>query len=186
MANSFIPRENVHDWSEEIGNAYEEHAPALNRLVKGQKRLSGFVAANGQELGPQITGVAVYLISVVLRIFDLAGGRVKGVRWSDIHAASKKVAAVTGDIFPVDEDFSARVRAVEWRAQPHILDEALRALVDRPESDDDDEGSGLESEDAAKIFMIMWVAVECLDGRWSPAKTFEGVTAYEFVDVDAQ
>ena len=185
MANAFIPRSDVHKWSEDIGNNYEAHQTSLNRLVKNQRRLSRFIERNAAEINPQIGSTTLYLISVVIRIFDLAGGKLRTVSWAQVNEAASKVSAEAGDLFPVDAGFAERLRKIEWRAQPHILDEAVRALIDRPETDDDDEENQLEPKDAGTIFFMMWVAIEALDVAWRPAANFKGENKYKYIDVDA-
>ena len=185
MANAFIPRSDVHKWSEDIGNNYEAHQTSLNRLVKNQRRLSRFIERNAAEINPQIGSTTLYLISVVIRIFDLAGGQLRTVSWAQVNEAASKVSAVADQLFPVDDGFADRLRKIKWRAQPHILDEAVRALIDRPASDDDDEESQLEPKDAGTIFFMMWVAIEALDVAWRPAASFKGESKYKHLDVDA-
>jgi hypothetical protein len=185
MANAFIPRSDVHNWSEDIGNNYEAHQTSLNRLVKNQRRLSRFIERNAAEINPQIGSTTLYLISVVIRIFDLAGGRLRTVSWEQVNDAAKKVSAAADDLFPVDDNFADRLRKIEWRAQPHILDEAIRALINRPNADGDEDEGQLEPKDAGTIFFMMWVVVEALDVAWKPANNFEGESDYTYVDVDA-
>ena len=81
-----------------------------------------------------------------------------------IAAATKKVQSVATELFPADDSFHERAKAVEWRAQPHLLDEILWALYER---DDKSEGEvDLEPEKAALVYLMLWAAIEALDANW--------------------
>lgn len=182
MPNPFIPREQIHAWSEDIGQRQGEHEAALNRLLKQHRRVSRFVEENQDEMGPGGAGISLYLISVILRMYDLAGGRMKGVTWRQLRAASARVGEVAGDVLPRDEDFADRVRGVSWRAQPHILDEAILALFERDRSDD--EAAQVADEEAVKIFFLMWVVNEVMDANWTPPSSFVGEESYRYVHIE--
>lgn len=182
MPNGLLPRVVVHEWSEAIGADQESHASSLNRLLKDQRRLSRFVEENRDSLQPAASGVAMYLVGVVLRIFDMAGGRLRKANWSQIREASGRVQQAAMAALPFDDGFAGRVRAVEWRAQPHILDEAIMALFDREKGEDED--IDLANEESLKIFLLMWVVTEVLDVNWSPPKKLELDTAYAYVHID--
>ena len=63
-----------------------------------------------------------------------------------------------------EDSFHERAKAVEWRAQPHLLDEILWALYER---DDKSEGEvDLEPEKAALVYLMLWAAIEALDANW--------------------
>lgn len=182
MPNPFLPREQVHAWSDEIGAQTPEHQTALNRLIKEQRRLTRFLEENQENLPPATAGVTVYLFGVLARMYDLAGGRLRSATWDQVREASRRVGAVAGDLLPADEGFAERVRQVPWRAQPHILDEALMALFERQEV-----GEGevdLDRGEAAKVFFLMWVANEVLDENWKPPRGFRGETTYRHVPIE--
>ena len=70
-------------------------------------------------------------------------------------------------LLPFDEGFPERVRGVDGRAQPHILDEVLWALYERGE--DKQEGEvDLDTDASALVYIMLWTAVEALDENWSP------------------
>jgi hypothetical protein len=183
MPNAYIPRAQVHEWSEHIGNHQDEHETALNRLLKEQRRLSRFVEENQASMNPGASGVALYLVGVVVRMFDIAGGRLKKATWAQVREASDRVGAVAGDLLPRDEGFADRLRAIEWRAQPHILDEALMALFERPKDLEEDELQVADDE-AVKIFFVMWVVTEVLDACWKPPGSFAGDSEYSYVHIE--
>jgi len=179
-----IPRNTIHDWSEKIGENALDSQSSLQRVLKDQRRLTRFLEENAANLTPASAGVGVYLFGVVARLFDLAGGRLKGATWAQVRAAQAKVAGVAGDLIPADDGFADRVRKVEWRAQPHILDEALMALFDRDDDDLGDDEVKLESDEGMKIFFLLWVATEVLDQNWRPAKGFAGEDTYTYVHIE--
>lgn len=183
MTNPYIPRELVHLWSEAMADAPEDHAAALTRLLKEQRRLSRFIQENAEEMEPGTAGVANYMFAVLARLFDMAGGRLKSATWAQVRAAQAKVGAAVGQVLPYDEGFLQRVRQVEDRAQPHILDEALMTLFEKEKQEEEVEVSEQES---VKLFFLMWVAVEVLDGNWKPGKDFQGLTSYEYVHIDPE
>jgi hypothetical protein len=158
-----LDRERVHAWSETIGEVPEQHQAAIQRLLREQRRLSKFVEENARSLTGVTGGVAVYLIGVVLRMFDLAGGRMRTISWEEIRDAERRVQPLAMEILPFDDGFVARAKAVD-RAQPHVLDEALYALFER----DTKEGeAAMDPEECGKVYMLLWVAVEALDAGWT-------------------
>ena len=166
MSKSFFPRDEVHQWSDEIGDNPEGHRVALQRLLRNQRRIAKFIQENAKNLGPRTGSVGVYLLGVIARMFDMAGGRLKSPSWAQIRAAEKRIAAVVPQLMPVDDDFPVRLRAVEWRAQPHILDEAIMSLFDRDEDDLDEEEQPLDTVECVKLLFLLWVAIEVLDENW--------------------
>ncbi|MEQ1502799.1 MAG: hypothetical protein ABMB14_11245 [Myxococcota bacterium] len=179
--NAFVPRPQVHTWSEAIGNDPETHRSAITRLIRDQRRLSKFVEENAASMTGATGGIAVYLIGVILRMFDLAGGRLRNVTWEDVRACEQQVGKLVDQLLPVDDGFVARARAVQ-RAQPHMLDEALYALFER---DPQDGEPALDDAESFKIYLLMWVATEALDRNWTPPKAFDGVADYAFTPVEA-
>lgn len=180
MPNAFLPRAQVHEWSEAIGQQPDQHQSSLTRLVKDQRRLSRFVEENAKGMASGITGgVAVYLIGVVMRMFDLAGGRMRDVSWEQVRAAEAKVQALVPQVLPLGDGLVARLRAVP-RAQPHVLDEAIYALMERPTKKEE---TPLDETEAFKVYLLLWVATEALDACWTPPKGFAGESTYTFTPV---
>ena len=182
MPNTYIDRDTVHAWSEAIGEQTPVHQSALQRLLKQQRRLTRFVEENHENMSGPTAGVSVYLFGVLARMFDLAGGRLKNATWGQIRDAEARVGSVVADLLPADDGFAERVRKVDWRAQPHMLDEALMALFDAPKQTDQE--IDLPHEEAVKVFLLMWVATEVLDANWKPPKSFEGASEYTYKHID--
>lgn len=182
MPNPYIPRAQVHAWSDEIGANQASHETALVRLLKNQRRLTRFLEENRENMSGPTAGVALYLYSVLARIYDLAGGQLRGATWDAVRAAEKRVGAEVPNLLPVDASFPERVRKVVWRAQPHVLDEALMALFERDEKQEGEQD--LDLAESAKIFLLMWVANEVLDSCWHPAKGFQGESEYTYVHIE--
>ena len=93
MANAFLPRELVHEWSDSIGADPTEHQATLTRLLKAQRRLTKFVEENQADMEPATAGVTIYLVGVLVRLFDLAGGQLRSATWAQLREASAKVQA---------------------------------------------------------------------------------------------
>jgi hypothetical protein len=184
MANEYFSRTQVHAWSDEIGEQPEGHRVALQRLLKDQRRISKFIQENAVNLNPSTGGVGLYLLGVIARMFDLAGGRLKSANWSQIRAAESRVSKAVGQLLPLDDNFGERLRDIEWRAQPHILDEAIMSLFDRDEEDLSEEEEQLDPIECAKLFFLLWVAVEVMDGNWKPPKGFVGEKEYAYLHID--
>lgn len=180
MPNPYMPRQTVHAWSEQIGDDPTQHQAALSRLLKDQRRLAKFIEENRASMDPASAGVSTYLVGVVARMFDLAGGRLKAATWEQVREAEARIGAAVPDLLPIDEQLAERVRQVSWRAQPHVLDEALMALFMRPTKEDDPD---LASAEKAKIFFLLWVATEVLDANWRPPAGFEGESDYSYVHI---
>lgn len=179
--NAYIPRAIVHDWSEAIGDAPAAHQAALTRLLKDQRRLTRFIEENAANLQPMTAGVSVYLTGVIVRMFDLGNGRLKAATWDQIRRAEAKVNAAIPSLMPLDMTLPERVRAVEGRAQAHILDEALMALFTR---EPEEEEANLDPLETVKTFLLLWVATEVLDENWQPPKGFQGESTYEYVHIE--
>ena len=186
MSNAFFPRDQVHQWSEEIGDSPEGHRVALQRLLREQRRIAKFVQENAANLGPTTGGVGLYLLGVIARMFDMAGGRLKSASWGQIREAEKRIAAAVPDLMPVDDQFPERLREVSWRAQPHILDEAIMSLFDRDEDDLEEGEEPLDQVECVKLFFLVWVAVEVLDTNWKAPKNFEGETSYTYKHIEPE
>lgn len=181
MGNPLLPRERVHAWSEAMSDQPEGHQAAITRLLKDHRRISRHVEENAAHLQGMTSGVAMYLVGVIVRMFDLAGGRLKKATWDDLRSAEQRVAGHVDALLPVDDGFVARARTAP-RSQPHILDEALYALFIREDSEED-EDQKLDELEAFKVYLMMWVATEALDANWSPPKDFEGADSYTFTPV---
>lgn len=180
MPNPFMPRAQVHAWSEAIGEEPDNHRSAITRLIREQRRLSKFVEENAKSLTGMTGGIAVYLIGVILRMYDLAGGRTRNVTWDDIRAAEKHVQSQVDQLLPIGEGMVERARQA-LRAQPHILDEALYALFEREPTEEEE--PRLDDTEAFKVYLLLWVATEALDANWTPPKSFSGPTEYVFEPV---
>jgi hypothetical protein len=180
MPNAYLPRPIVHDWSEDIGNNTADHQAALARLLRNQRRLVRWVVENAEHLDGATIGVTQYLVGVIARMFDLAGGRLKAATWEQVRDAEARVLGTLETLLPFDEGFAARVRTTAWRAQPHILDEALYSLFDRALAEGEEE---LDHVQAGKVFLLMWVATEVLDLNWTPPPGLELTDSADFVAV---
>lgn len=180
MPNPYMPRPTVHEWSEQIGDDPRAHQAALSRLMKEQRRLAKFIEENRASMEGGTAGIATYLVGVVARMFDLAGGRLKAATWEQVREAEARIAAAVPDLLPIDDTFPERVRQVGWRAQPHVLDEALMALFMRPKKEDEPD---LADPEKAKTFFLLWVATEVLDANWRPPAGFEGESDYAYVHI---
>jgi hypothetical protein len=181
MSNAYLSRAHVHALSDEIGRQSPAEQAALQRMLKEQRRLTRFVEENQKNLLPPTASVCVYLFGVIARIFDRSSGRLKAATWEQVRDAEAKVGGAMASILPLDAGFKDRIRAIEWRAQPHILDEALMALFDRPTAAEEEE---LPKDELFKVFALMWVATEVLDDCWKPAAGFQGETAYTYVHIE--
>ncbi|RME20373.1 MAG: hypothetical protein D6798_20625 [Deltaproteobacteria bacterium] len=173
-ANPAIPRDRVHALAEACADEGEAFQSTAARLVKQQRRLSRYIEKNVEHLGPLPAQVALYMLTVTMRIFEQVGGRMRKASGRDLDRAAARIAAVTDALLPADSGFPERARAVEWRAQPHILDEILWALYER---DDDEKREGevdLEDGQSALVYLVLWLAVEALDANWSPPPDFTG------------
>lgn len=179
MPNPYIPRDQVHAWSDAIGE--NPDTAALQRLLKQQRRLARWIEENASNLDPNSAGAALYLVGVVVRLFDLAGGRLRSATWEQVRAAEQRVGAAVDQLLPLDEALPERARAIEWRAQPHILDEALMSLFERDQEEDEEP---LDLEESFKIYLMMWVATEVLDQNWQPPRSFQGETEYRYVHIE--
>lgn len=181
MPNPFIPRDTVHDWSEAIAERPDTHHTSLQRLLKEQRRLTRWIEQNREPMAGSTAGVCVYLTGVVARMFDLAGGRLKGATWAHIRDAEARVQAAVGGLLPLDDAFLSRLYAFGDRAQPHILDEAAMVLFEREPEDGEEPPDRTEG---LKILAVLWVVIDVLDTCWTPGPGFAGETTYTHVAID--
>lgn len=178
--NAHIPRATVHDWSEMLAERAHEHTSALQRLLKDQRRLTRFIEENQKQMGPATVGVCIYMTSVIARMFDIAGGRLRSATWEDVRAAEARVQAHVGSLLPLGEGFLDRLHAITNRAQAHIIDEAAMVLF---EADQDEDEANLSEVESLKILLVSWVITEVLDANWTPPKDFQGEASYVHVPI---
>jgi hypothetical protein len=162
--NPVMPREHVHRWSEECAEAGLGFQSVARRLLEDQSRLARFFKSNLPAMEGQAGEVSLYLLAVVVRLFERAGGSVGRIGAAHIEAATAKIRQHGAKLLPGDEGFPARVREVADRAQPHILDEALHALFEREERKDNE--VLIQPPQAALVFLMLWAATEALDAAW--------------------
>jgi len=177
MAQPIISREEVHAYAEACSDDPVAFQPIATRLVRDQKRLVRFIEQNAAALGQEAAQVAVYMTSVCLRVFDRVGGRLDKVPGRDLDLGAARISAVVDTLLPADEHLPERVRQVEWRAQPHLLDEILWALYERDEEEkkEGEESGKLPPDKAAVLFLAMWAVVEAMNANWKPPADYAGV-----------
>jgi hypothetical protein len=175
MPNPAIPREDVHRLAEACSDDPEAFEPIALRLSRGQRRLGRFVEANAKELGAQSAQIAIYMTAVCLRIVEQIGGRLQKVNGRDLDLATARIGEVAASLYPADDGFAARCKAVEWRAQPHLADEVLWALFEKEEREEGE--IDLEPEASALVYLTMWAVIEALDSRWTPPPGYTGDAA---------
>lgn len=163
--NPAIPRAHVHALSEECATLGMNFQTVAKRLLEDQSRLLRFFKTNLPDMGGQTGEVSLYLLAVIVRIFQQCGGKLARAGSREIDAATARVRAAADQVLPADEGFAERVRAVGTRAQPHILDEALNALFEREEKQANE--VDLDPDQAARVFLMLWAATEALDASWT-------------------
>ena len=172
MPNPAIPRDQVHTLAEACSDAGETFQPTAARLLREQRRLGRFIERNASSLGAQAAQSAVYMCAVTVRIFEQVGGRLKDVTHADLDAAAARVATAVDGLLPADEGVPGRLRAVPWRAQPHLLDEILWALYEKEEKAEGE--VRVEPPEAFLLLLTLWAIVEALDARWTPPSGYVG------------
>lgn len=180
MPNPFIPRETVHAWSEEIGDHPDQHNSSLQRLIKQQRRLTRWIEENRAPMQGATAGVSIYLTGVVARMFEMAGGRLKGATWAMVREVESDVQGKIAGLLPLD-GFLDRLHAFGDRAQPHILDEAAMVLFEAERRDNEEP---LDEAESLKVLAVLWVVIEVLDRCWRPPGSFEGEAGYTYVHID--
>ena len=165
--NPALPRAVVHAWSEDCANAGLAFQSIARRSLEDQARLARFFKANIPQMKGQAGEVSLYLLAVIVRLFE-RGGKLGRVGPQEIEAATKKIQLHAKTLLPGDDGFAGRVRDVADRAQPHILDEALHALFEREERKDNE--VLIPPEQAALVFLMLWAATEALERAWTAPK----------------
>jgi len=177
MTNPAIPRDVVHAYAEACSDEGDAFQPVANRLIKGQRRLARFFEDNAEPLGVLNTKVAIYMFSVCLRVFDRVGGRMRKVTGADIEAAQQTVQAHLATIMPADDGLGARAKSIDTRAQPHLLDEVIWALYERDDEEMKEAEQTLDPRVSAMVYILLWTAVEALDGCWKAPAAMPEVPA---------
>jgi hypothetical protein len=170
MSSTVISREQVHELAEACAADPNAFNVVATRLLKDQRRLVHFFEENNETMGMMAMQVGVYMLSVSLRVFEGVGGRMKKVSGADIASAQARVRAALPALAPFDQGFGERAKAWMDRSQPHLCDEVLWALYERP-----DAGVALSPKESALVYVMLWTAVESLALNWSAPKGFEGV-----------
>lgn len=173
MSNPAIPRDQVHTLSEACAAAGMSFQTIAKRALENQSRVVRFFKSNIPVMADQPGEVSLYLLAVVVRIFEQSGGKLDRAGAPEIERATAKVQAAvkSAGLMPVGADFPERVRSVADRAQPHILDEALHALFEREDRKDGE--IEMDPEQSALVFLMLWAATEALDAAWRGPRTVE-------------
>ncbi len=137
---------------------------SAKRMLEDQSRLLRFFKGNLPQMDSQSGEVSLYLLAVIVRIYVQCGGKLARVGPVEITFATQRIGVAAGGLLPWDDGFAERVRQVEGRAQPHILDEALHALFERDEKQPNE--VDLDREQAGRVFLMLWAATEALNAAW--------------------
>jgi hypothetical protein len=174
MSNPTISRTEVHRYSEACAEAGEAFAPVALRLARSQRRLLRFIEQNSEALGVEEAQVAGHMTTVCLRVLDQVGGRLARVSGSDLDAAAVRVSGLVSEVLPLDEKLPERVRRIESRAQPNLLDEVLWALFEvrakKPEE------ATFAVDRSGLVFLTMWTVIEALDACWTAPHDYQPET----------
>ena len=106
------------------------------------------------------------MLSVSLRVFEQDGGRMKKINTTDLNAAQSKINAAVESLLPLDDEFPKRAKAIDWRAQPNLLDEILWALFERDDEEKKDEEQPMDSNQSAMIYLMLWATVEAMNSKY--------------------
>jgi hypothetical protein len=159
-----IPRDHVHSLSEGCAANIERFQVIAKRLLDSQPRLVKFFRDNMSRMPGKSGEVSLYLLAVILHVFA-STGQLKKVGETDIQEATIKILSQCKGFLPANADFPAKVRQLSWRAQEHLLDEALYALFERTERKDVE--VDIPMDQAGIMFMMLWAATEALNSAWS-------------------
>ena len=163
--SSIIPRDIVHQHSEACADMGEQFQAIAMRLGKQQKRLMKYLEEQFSSFDPLAGQIAMYMASVCMRVFEQTGSDLRKVTTQDIRDAEAKIKPSISKILPAGDGFSTRAKEQD-RGQPHLMDEVLWALFDRAEEEGKEDEMPLNPKQSAQIYIMLWVAVEALNGRW--------------------
>ncbi|MCK6520813.1 hypothetical protein L6R49_05150 [Myxococcota bacterium] len=169
MPNPAISREDVHRIAESCSAAGEAFRASAMRIARDQRPLVNFLKSNFGQLNPHSAEVTLYMLTVSLRIFTEYGGRLNKVNASAAQAAAARISRSIDALLPFDNELPGRVRQIEWRAQPHLLDEILWALYEKQDKAEDE--ISLPPEQSALVFLLLWACVEAIDESWVPPRS---------------
>jgi hypothetical protein len=157
-----IPADLVEETWREVGSSSTAQAKSLmNRLGKSQNNLLSFVVIFTQELEPDAHGLAVYLFTVIFRIFEKASsGRIRRVRQGEIVAAYERTEQFVEKFIGAHERFLEAAAISLTSTQPFVMQYLLEALLEAPE---EEEPVILSDEDSGQIFLVLSTAIGLID-----------------------
>ncbi len=161
--NPTIPMDHVHALSEACAKDVNRFQAVAKRYLDDQPRLVRFFRDNMPNMPEKSGEVSLYLLAVILHIFYKCG-KVGKVGEPEILRATQSLQVhargwLKGDVYIPDA-----VRAIEGRAQPGILDEAMSALFERTERRAEE--VDIPPDQAARMFLMLWAATEALNASW--------------------
>ena len=158
-----IPADLVEETWREVGSCSIAQAKeVMNRLGKSQNNLLSFVVIFTQDLEPDAQELAVYLFTVIFRIFEKASsGRIRRVKQGEIVAAYERTEKFVEKFIGAHERFLEAAAASLTSTQPFVMQYLVEALLEAPEEQQNP--VILSDEDSGQIFLVLITAIGLLD-----------------------
>jgi hypothetical protein len=162
-----IPAELVEETWREVGSSSRGKAfELMNRIGGTQWELLSFVLVFTQELGQDAHELAVYLFTVIYRMYEkAAGSRIRHIKPKEIQDAYEKNEKFIERFLNADERFLARAAESMASSQPFVVQYLVEAVFGPPE---DDEPLTMSEEDTGEIFLTLKTVIDVLDRAASP------------------
>lgn len=158
-----IPGELVEETWREVASSSPAQIQKLgNRIGDTQTDLLSFVLVFTQDLGKDARELAVYLFTVIYRIFEneVPGG-LQRVKPQKITAAYERNETQFGRLMNAHERFFEKAAEQISLRQPFVMQYLVESLFEPPESED--EKMSLSEEDTGMLFLTFKTVIDVLD-----------------------
>jgi hypothetical protein len=131
------------------------------KVSKNQPNLLAFMMEFTQELDEEVRELAIYIFSVIWRIFQKSSKRkIKRISAEEIINYYEKNEHLIENLEGAHEKFFERVAGVQLSGQPYVMKYVVEALIEAPEGEDPVE---LTEEDIGYLFLLLKTVVDLLD-----------------------
>lgn len=126
---------------------------------KRQPEIVGFVLGFTADMSPDVVGLALYVMLVVIEMFRTSGARkIVKVRESTIMRHWHANESLLGELRTKAAELAAAIKAAEESVEPHALRYVIEALTEG----DPDDPVPLSADEAWHLFAVLKTAIDSL------------------------
>ena len=157
---TMIPKDIVEStWREVSSFERRDVGRLMNKITKRQPVLLAYVLGETQECRSDAHELAVYLFTVVFRMFErLPGQRLKRVSIKQVERRAAQNETLLEQLLGAHDRFVERTAQIQAEGQPHVFDYLSEAIlaVDDPDLE-------LTEYDSGLVFLVLKTVVDLLD-----------------------